>query len=98
MVRHKVIVLPAEDFCAVVDPEQLEQTLIECDVPKLEVFDEIGKAHQLIKDGGDVVPDLVFLKKTVVLHAGMRAGFGVEVKPLYFQELSDDRIEGQTIS
>ena len=38
------------------------------DVTKLLIFDEIDEARQVVKDGCQMVLDLIFLEKPVVLH------------------------------
>lgn len=68
MKRDEVAISFSQDLGAVVDPEQLEQTFIEEDVAKLDVFNEKCIASQVIEDARDRILKVVLLKKSVVLH------------------------------
>lgn len=68
MKRDEVAISFSQDLGAVVDPEQLEQTFIEEDIAKLDVFNEKCIASQVIEDARDRILKVVLLKKSVVLH------------------------------
>ncbi len=68
VIRDEVVVSFSQDLGAVLGAEHVEQAFVECDVSKLSIFNEKGVARQVIEDTIDMIPHIVFLKKSVVLH------------------------------
>ena len=72
-----VVVFFPDDFIGLSGIENFAEALIVGDVLQVGVFDEIDKARKVVEDRCEMVLDLIFSKKSVVLHgdwggAGLR--------------------------
>ena len=66
--RDIIVVLFADNLLRLGSVEDFAQTLVVSDVSEVGIFDEIDKARKVVKDGCEVIFDLIRLEKSVVLH------------------------------
>lgn len=65
MFRDEIIITSAEDVSGLEDSAKL---LIEGDVAKVPVFDEVDESGEFVEDGGKVILNAIFTEELVVLH------------------------------
>lgn len=65
MSGHEVAVLPPEDVLRL---KNLAEPSVSSDVAEITVFNEVDEAREVIEDAGEMVLDVVDLKKSFILH------------------------------
>ena len=75
MGRNVVLVSFPENFIRV-RFEDFAETLVVGDVAKVEVFDKVDEAREVVEDGGKMILDLVLLKESVILHEFIQLNYG----------------------